>query len=1133
MHAVNQCCRPNSLSRLRFWTARLASVALVIFGFAVSKAEDTHHLLWSIGTRDNNSAEFSQAPDQFAQYKDDPVFVVGLSGSKTDWPYVHPGPADSWAGSRSHVATIVFALGNCPAGDYRLVLDLTDTHDRAPPILRIQLNGEDVLRQQLPPGGPDDTIRGDTSKGKECVIEVAIPANSLKVGSNVITLEGEQGSWFLYDAIEMLGPPGATLTQVQDAVFVRSVQVLPALLHGSEDLAQAVQVSALATADRDVTAQLDGNPIWKGVLKAGVGEVYIPTRRVQEPTEATLSLLDGPKVLTERKITLFPVRPWEVYLLPHSHVDIGYTEVQTQVERNQWRFIELAIEAAKRSADYPPEARFKWNVEVLWAVDSYLRQADEAHKAAFLQAVREGVIGLDALYGNELTALCRPEELVRLLDCAERLSHDYGLKIDSAMISDVPGYTWGLMSVFGQAGVKYFSIGPNNGHRIGYTLSVWGDHAFRWKSPDGGHTVLCWVPRRGYWRGFVGGDQLFDYLNELQNSDYPYDMVQLRHCLGDNAPPDVAFSDFVRDWNARFAYPRLVIATCSQMMHVLEARYGETVPVVSGDFTPYWEDGAASSAIETAMNRDAAERLSQAEALWAILNPSAYPDEAFYQAWRNVVLYDEHTWGAHNSITEPDSDFAQSQWAIKRQFALDADRQSRELLKAAVESLAGEGTAACVEVFNTCGWSRSGPVSIDNPPKSPNLAVVDASGNPVPSATLADGRLIFWATDVAAFASRRYALQPAAQAAGTPLPADQVAKAEGLSLQNKWLAVEVDPATGGIAKLVHRATGHDVVDRSQGLALTDYFYVAGRDPAAAKRAEGGVEVRVLENGPFTAALEVRSPAPGCRNLTRVYRLFAASDALHVAVIPDKEKIRTPEGVHLAFPFQVPEATLRLDTAWAVVRPGVDQLPGACKNYYTIQRWADLSNDQFGVTWVTRHAPLLEIGAIRTDVPKPLGLNGWIETIEPSGLLYSYVMNNYWETNYKADQEGPTPFEYVVRPHAGGFDGGAAARLGIEASRPLLPVLVRSDATTALSLPFHFRADGMVIETLKPARDGRAWIVRLFNPGTKTGTAAVEFDQGKTGQVWQSNLGESPVQPVEGPITLQPLELLTLRVAMQP
>ncbi|GAI49615.1 unnamed protein product, partial [marine sediment metagenome] len=173
------------------------------------------------------------------------------------------------------------------------------------------------------------------------------------------------------------------------------------------------------------------------------------------------------------------------------------------------------IELARKSANYPAGSRFKWNVEVLWAVDSYLKQASPKERRAFIDAVRKGWIGLDALYGNELTALCRPEELIRLVDYAQKLRQRYDFTINSAMITDVPGYTWGIVPVLAQSGVKYFSVGPNRGHRIGYTLSSWGDKPFYWESPSGKRNILCWVAGEGYslfHSGRLEAGKLFDYL---------------------------------------------------------------------------------------------------------------------------------------------------------------------------------------------------------------------------------------------------------------------------------------------------------------------------------------------------------------------------------------------------------------------------------------------------------------------------------------------------------------------------------------------------------------------------------------------------------------------------------------------
>jgi hypothetical protein len=704
-------------------------------------------------------------------------------------------------------------------------------------------------------------------------------------------------------------------------------------------------------------------------------------------------------------------------------VDIGYTHVQTEVERKHWQYFEQVIELARRTADYPAGSRFKWNVEVLWAVDSFLKQASPEDRETFIDAVKNGWIGLDALYGNELTALCRPEELIRLVDYAQMLRQRFDVIIDSAMITDVPGYTWGIVPVLAQSGVKYFSIGPNRGHRIGYTLSTWGDRPFHWQSPSGKESILCWVAGEGYsffHRGRLDGGRLFDYLKRLGDAEYPYDMVQLRYSIGgDNGPPDPDLSDFVKEWNEKYAYPKLVVSTAGEMCREFEQRYGEKIPTVRGDFTPYWEDGAASSATETSINREAAERLVQAETLWAMLDPAGYPAEQFRDAWRNVILYDEHTWGAHCSISQPESDFTKAQWKIKQAFALNADLQSR----------------AAIDVFNTCSWPRTDMVVL---PKSLTIAgdvVRESEGRAVKAQRLSTGELAFLAEGIPPFSAKRFILH-----AGDPSTPGG-ATAQGAELSNDRIAITVDKRTGAIKSLRWKERDIELVDRQTGFGLNDYFYVAGRDPKEPQRNERA-NIRVKEQGPLVASLLIESDAPGCNKLARELRVVDGIDRVDIINVIDKRNIYDREAVHLAFGFNVPGGVMRMDTPWAVVRPEADQLPGACKNYFTVQRWVDVSNADYGVTWATVDAPLIEVGAITCD-PRAEAV-GWLKHIEPSTTLYSYVMNNYWETNYKAGQEGPTTFRYSIEPHRK-FESGRAAQFGVERSQPLVvvPVDVRA------------------------------------------------------------------------------------------
>ncbi|MGQ9592009.1 MAG: hypothetical protein ACUVYA_17140, partial [Planctomycetota bacterium] len=762
---------------------------------------------------------------------------------------------------------------------------------------------------------------------------------------------------------------------------------------------------------------------------------------------------EGRRLVAE-KIALRPPRPWEIHLLPHSHVDIGYTAHQSDVEKKQDENIEMALELIRRTRDYPEGSRFRWNVEVLWPVENYLRAATPEKRAAFFEAVRSGEVGLDAFYGNILTGLCRPEELVRLLSYATRLSALAGVPIESAMISDVPGYTWSTVSAMAHAGVRYFSFAPNYFDRMGGTMVTWQDKPFWWVGPDGRTRVLCWCPSRGYALGHLIGPGealarfLPTYLEELEAKAYPYDLTYLRwNVHGDNGAPDEKIADVVRDWNARFAWPRLTIATTAATFREFERRYGDRLPEYAGDYTPYWEDGAGSSAFETALNRASAERLVQAETLWAIRAPGPFPAEAFHEAWRNVLLYSEHTWGAYNSVSEPDVPFVLAQWKTKRAFALDADRQSRELLERALPGILGSGSSSApprgaavapqatvpgaLDVFNAASFARTDLVAIPAAPGAASVRVLDDRGDPVPSQRLSTGEIAFVARDVPGFGARRYRLEE-----GAPAKPERGVKAQGNALEHPEFSLRIDEATGAIASLRSSVLGAELVDAEAAVGLNDYVYLPGADPKGALGA-GPPRISVREPGPVVASLAIESAAPGCRKLLREVRVVAGLDRVEIANVVDKAPVREKEGVHFGFGFRVPDGTVRIDVGLAAVRPEVDQIPASSKNWFSVQRWVDISNAEYGVTWAPVDAPLLELGGLTANL---LGSQTdhrvWIQKLEPTQTIYSWVMNNHWHTNYRAEQEGPVAFRYAIRPHRA-YAPAEAARFGVAASQPLI------------------------------------------------------------------------------------------------
>jgi len=139
------------------------------------------------------------------------------------------------------------------------------------------------------------------------------------------------------------------------------------------------------------------------------------------------------------------------------------------------------------------------------------------------------------------------------------------------------------------------------------------------------------------------------------------------------------------------------------------------------------------------------------------------------------------------------------------------------------------------------------------------------------------------------------------------------------------------------------------------------------------------------------------------------------------------------------------------------------------------------------------------------------------------------MNNYWETNYKASQEGPTTFLYSIEPH-GGFDSGRATKFGAEQSQPLVVVPVDNKTPIQGSI-MNVEPASIIVTAFRPSSDGKAVIVRLFNTGCQSEKANVTWAKPAPDTIWLSNLAEDEVGKVTGPIEMAAYDIVTLRASL--
>jgi hypothetical protein len=848
--------------------------------------------------------------------------------------------------------------------------------------------------------------------------------------------------------------------------FVPQVRVEPALFR---EISGATQVLRLSldnlVGGRTMEILSPAGIARREPLKIGANIFMLPMPAVDSIRPCSLVFqIDGQEVVRQR-FQLKPVIRRDVYLLSHSHNDIGYTDLQPEVERMQWRNIDEALRLIEATRDYPADARFRWNIEVLWPLESYLRRATPERRARLIDAIRSGSIGVNALYGNELTGLATSVEMSHFVEYARAFSREYAIPITTALVSDIPGFTWGIVPALAQSGVKYFASGPNSGDRIGFVLEQWGDKPFYWSSQSGREKVLFWVAGAGYSTFHegtldkLGNEKIMKLMRKLDDSGYPYEIVHLPYTLGDNGPPDSTLPDFVRRWNTTYLSPRLILATHERMFTEFEQRYGKSLPVYSGDFTPYWEDGALSTAYETALNRQAVDRLVAGEAVWSIRAPNAFPREEYGKAWRDVVLYDEHTWGASNSVSEPDDAGVKGQWRIKQHFALEADSLSRALLTTSLALSRNENAPSdAIDVYNPTAWERTGLVTVTAEMSRRGDRVFDQHGRPVASQRLSTGELAFLAEHVPPMSAARYIVKDG------KTRNNATRDTSVMSLENGSIGLRINPKTGAIEEFTWKG-GDDVATLGRG--LNQFLYVPGTNPDSAETL-ANVRVKVKETGPLVRSLFIEGDAPGCRQYSTEVRLIEGRDQVEITTTIDKQPIRNKEAVHIAFPFSVPEATVRYDVASAIVRPEADQLAGACKNFFSVQSWVDVSNTNWGVTLATPDAPLVEIGGITAERP-------WMTHVLPSAVIYSYVMNNYWHTNYKADQEGVVVLHYVLLPHSG-YKPEEAARFGMECRAPF--IACPADPRPPPQPLFRVEPAGVLVASIKPLPGG--WLLYAYN-----------------------------------------------------
>jgi hypothetical protein len=976
---------------------------------------------------------------------------------------------------------------------------------------------------------------------------------------------------------------------------VKLASIKPTVLFtgDAKDPRQQVEV-VIENAGQPVQANLDvrigsfSQSVPLGTVKQGKSTAQVSVPDVRQPVQAQFVLKVDGKAADTRQMDWQPRKHWMIYFVPITHHDLGYTDTIENVMNRYAGFYDDVLRFCDRTNDFPEEAKYRYTIEGAWSLQHFVTTRPKEAVDKLGAYVKQGRIEIGALFGNEIDSLCGHEELIRLMYPSFGFKRQYGGQINVGSITDLPGLSWGTPMVLAGAGVRYFFAGLPDYFQWGRNdvHGFWDEaavlrhgkpDAFKWQGPDGQTVLVYYQGSYGFFKRVIGPDSyeevmeaLPGMLDDMDGKGSPFDVARYIHNGVDNYPPEVRISSVVRQWNEKWTYPKLVVATNSMFFSALEKQCGD-VRTFRGELphTDYVV-GAISTAKETTVNRLTHDRLLSAEkaaTIASLVSDYTYPADRIARAYDNVLLYDEHTWGKDYPAGEA-QDWS---WNEKSHFAYRAAGLAQGVLSESIDKIAGkirlEQPQRHIIVFNPLAFDRTDVVRVTRFARDKPFDLIDNETGakvayqiieldgplaPLPYAPQRWARgqfekhelfdLVFVGENVPSMGYKTYRLAPREDKPA----AESGTRAAQNSIENRFFKVALDPRTGAIASIYDKELSRELVDAQAPDKLNQF--VAKWVQTGKQEGPSAATIRAGQSGPVYASLVSQSSGPGCPEIIQEVVLYEGIKRIDLfnRVLKDS----TPQlEVYFAFPFKVEEPKFRFEGSNSVIEPFKDQFPGSNTNYYAVQHWANVSNPDVGITLSAVESHLLEFGGLwpcyvsqahHGATPAGFGQPFVKPEQVTKGHMYAFVLDSNFRTNFQPVQQGDILFRYSLTSSKGPQANSDNRNFGWAVHNPLIGVVTNG----ARNGPFEDRMSfcrldqpNVLLVTIKRAEDGQGVIVRLIETDGKQGAVTLTLPAVAIGTAWQTNIVEENQTELEAAdhsvtVPVRPFGISTVRVQLR-
>jgi len=913
------------------------------------------------------------------------------------------------------------------------------------------------------------------------------------------------------------------------------------------------------------TIQQSGGIVKKVTVEPGYNSFLLQFPVTKGLSKELVKITFDGKPTLEKEIALSPVKPWKIYFVQHTHTDIGYTRPQTEILPEHLRYIDYALDYCDQTDSLPDDARFRWTCETSWAVNEYLRTRPPAQVERLKRRAAEGRIELTALYLNSSDLGDEPTIAASLQPGA--WFRTQGFKVKTAMQDDINGVPWCLADYLSGEGVSFLNMGQNTDRAL---KPFDRPTTFLWESPSGKRIIVN-RPEHYMWGNGMGiissvealEKSLLQHLSEIESKGYPFNeyAIQFSGYMTDNSPPSTIACKIVKEWNETYLWPQLRLATISEFLGDVKAKHEKELPVIHGAWPDWWIDGFGSAALTTAYTRMAhADFIANngLMAMAAIFGEETGPhvDGLHNQITEDLAFYDEHTFGAAESISDPLCENSVVQLGEKLSYTWEAVKKNRILREEVMGKIQGHlpsyKNQASIAVINTLNRNRDAYVNlyIDHQllPGDRQFRILDQDSKEIPAQTWSErAEGSYWtlfAGKVPPMGYRSYHIEV------TPDPVKQPAiqRFKG-KLENEWYVLRIDTSSGKIISLYDKQAGRELVKSSAEYGFGEFIYetlgtnreqISNRHlDECHRRTWEKVRVTAVTEGPVWTAVMLRGQLPGCageEGISCEIRLYRQSKQIEFRYSMVKLAVTDPEGVYISFPFNMKkENRILYEVAGATVEAGKDQINGSATDWQGIQNYISIEDDSCGLVFVSPEIPVVQLGHLNIGKFMPV-------VSKPEPVIYSWVLNNYWTTNFLASQEGELKWTYIItsapsvsREEAAGFawgsripvlsrvlpagkDNGKPASAALMGSTPSNLLLVNAiPATGKDAVIFNFR------ETAGKSTS--------FNPLTLLGNTGTYPSADKNNiKAYLLDAPGEVIRAIEGDLTIAPFETVFIKLA---